>query len=1051
MSSLGLSKPSKAGSFLKRRNQHLTPNQTTRTGYRVTQVTPIKVDTTVQIESDLALIAKIDEGLPGLRITGSRISTLSYEDTKALAIIEITNPSIMDPGGLMSKTMGPTTMNEPCPTCGKITNCPGHYGYINLARNENPATQIYIFNPLFGKIAARVLNSICRHCYRLRLPPDYLKEQGIFMLRGYARLKKIAEISIPADCMADRKSEMKCGVNARFTEGKFKKTGELRYRDTDTSPVKELTAKEAFEILDRLSQEDAMILGFDEYSHPRDFILRNILVPPPIARPPDFYEGKWNQDTFTIGYSQIYHRAQKAIETQSKGAIDDLFLTVSAVFVKKGETNSSGHQNMTSIGASMSKKDGFIRENMTGKRINQCARTVLVGDTEVNHGEISIPRLWSQKLTRQEVVTHYNRNALLQLLKDRRIYYVITGTTGERKYRPSSLKVGDIAEVRIEDGAFVTLGRQPTLSPESIMGMNIVLKDRYTIGIRMEYTTPYNADFDGDEGHVEIPQGAMAEVELRELVHVSNNYLRSGGATPNMGLPMNGTIASYLLSDPHYQLPAYLFQILTAPLKEIPDNADFLQRCYDLNVNPFSSRALYSKLLPRDFFYHHAGVEILNGMLMEGRLSKKHIGASTRSIIHDLVKYYGKERTSTFFTNADRLINDWLGEAGFSVGESDLSATAIDDESGKRIEVNKHIMSRKITELHLALDTIYQRPIDENNSLDREIRQQQILEAIYALNSDSQLLATAFTNNRILDLSSERSGTKGDITNISKMTTVIGQYYLRGSTVAVGDNGRTLPSFEVGSRDPRAYGLVLTSYSQGQSPSGNFFGHMTTRDALTDTSIRTPVTGYLQRNLIATTENVTISEEGSVVDYQNNLIASQFNGGIDIRHAMGSNSPIDIRPLVDRLNARYGWIPTTTPLGTDQRTRFQDYYRSQGITGISSYQRTAHSVPFADRLAEYYPSIVPCGYHLTVFEKCVAIGTRAKMLDRGSVPRVDVIAGSDYRSRSSVDIAYREYDAALYDQIGLSVIRTHPDRTIEIIPLTPDRILPPLRQNLTGW
>lgn len=872
------------------------------------------------------------------------------------------------------------------------------------------------------------------------------------MLRGYSRLKKIAEISIPAECMADRADDAKCKPNARFTEGKFKKNGKLTYRYTDSSPIEELNAKDAFDILNQISQDDAITMGFDEYSHPRDFILRNILVPPPITRPPDFYEGKWNQDTFTVGYSQIYQRVQKAINNPSEITFNDLFNTISAVFVKKGETNNSGHQNMTSIGASMSKKDGFIRENMTGKRINQCARTVLVGDTEISHGEVSIPRLWQQKLSRQEVVTHYNLHILQELLKARHIYYVISGKTGERKYRPRSLTIGDIAEVRIEDGAFITLGRQPTLSPESIMGMNAVLKDRYTIGIRLEYTTPYNADFDGDEGHVEIPQGAMAEVELRELVHVTNNYLRSGGATPNMGLPMNGTIASYLLSDPTYQLPAYLFYILTAPLTKVADEHAFLQRCYDMNINPFSSRALYSKLLPLDFFYHHAGVEILNGMIVDGRLSKKHIGASTRSIIHDLVKYYGKDRTSAFFTNADLLVNNWLGEAGFSVGESDLSATAIDDESGKRIEVNKHIMSQKITELHLALDTIYQQSIDESNSLDREIRQQQILEAIYALNADSQTLASAFTNNRILDLSSERSGTKGDITNISKMTTVIGQYYLRGSTVAVGDNGRTLPSFEVGSRDPRAYGLVLTSYSQGQSPSGNFFGHMTTRDALTDTSIRTPVTGYLQRNLIATTENTTISEEGSVVDHQNNLIASQFNGGIDVRHTMGSNTPIDIRPIIDRLNARYGWIPSSgSKPQTDQRSRFEKYYRDRGITGIGTYQQTAHSRSWEERLTEYYSTIVPCGYHLTAFEKCVAIGTRAKMLDKGSVPRVDVTAGLDYRSRSSVDIAYREYDAHVYDQIGLSVIRTHPDRTIEIIPVSSDRILPPLRQTLTGW
>ena len=63
-----------------------------------------------------------------------------------------------------------------------------------------------------------------------------------------------------------------------------------------------------------------------------------------------------------------------------------------------------------------------------------------------------------------------------------------------------------IVERHINDGDIVLFNRQPSLHKMSIMGHRVRVLDYSTFRLNLSCTTPYNADFDGDEMNIHVPQ-----------------------------------------------------------------------------------------------------------------------------------------------------------------------------------------------------------------------------------------------------------------------------------------------------------------------------------------------------------------------------------------------------------------------------------------------------------------------------------------------------------------------------------------------------------------
>jgi len=82
------------------------------------------------------------------------------------------------------------------------------------------------------------------------------------------------------------------------------------------------------------------------------------------------------------------------------------------------------------------------------------------------------------------------------------------------------LKYGDIVERHLIDGDVVLFNRQPSLHKLSIMAHLAKVKPHRTFRFNECVCTPYNADFDGDEMNLHLPQTEEAKAEALVLMGV---------------------------------------------------------------------------------------------------------------------------------------------------------------------------------------------------------------------------------------------------------------------------------------------------------------------------------------------------------------------------------------------------------------------------------------------------------------------------------------------------------------------------------------------------
>ena len=87
------------------------------------------------------------------------------------------------------------------------------------------------------------------------------------------------------------------------------------------------------------------------------------------------------------------------------------------------------------------------------------------------------------------------------------------------------LKYGDTVERHLEDGDVVLFNRQPSLHKLSIMSHFVRVRPHRTFRLNECVCTPYNADFDGDEMNLHVPQTEEARTEAVQLMGVKHNLV----------------------------------------------------------------------------------------------------------------------------------------------------------------------------------------------------------------------------------------------------------------------------------------------------------------------------------------------------------------------------------------------------------------------------------------------------------------------------------------------------------------------------------------------
>lgn len=159
-------------------------------------------------------------------------------------------------------------------------------------------------------------------------------------------------------------------------------------------------------------------------------------------------------------------------------------------------------------------KKGIIRNRMEGVRIDYSGRTVIIVDPEMSVDTIGIPKSMAVKLMELLIVKAGGKtmaerlNTLLQ----------------------NNQKWKEREAIKLLEGEYTITGRQPTLFYLGIKAFRTKIVDGNAIVLNPLCTPSFNADFDGDQMHVEVPITSEAKLEIQKLMASTKNlYLSRNG------------------------------------------------------------------------------------------------------------------------------------------------------------------------------------------------------------------------------------------------------------------------------------------------------------------------------------------------------------------------------------------------------------------------------------------------------------------------------------------------------------------------------------------
>lgn len=952
-----------------------------------------------------------ENSFPLLNISHSSISLFSYEQMEKISPVVIQNKNIKDSyNSVNDPRLGETSPIKECSYCG-IIDCPGHFGLIKF----NTA----IYNPLYIRAIVQVLTCVCNDCGSLLISEEVYKEKkfgNITFMKRLAALEKQCEDMV---CLRSSKNDdentIPCSKNPKFFPNNIRKNGYITYQLQENNKhfnnkKMPMPIERVIKILSIIKVPDMILLGFTKENPPINMILRGILVPPIIARPPVVSDdGVIRSDKLTEMYNSIIlPKVLEANRTNNSDLIYEAFKNL----IYKNEDNKSNITNFKTITELIQGKEAIIRAAIQGKSVNHCARTVIGPAPNLKFGQIRVPKNFAPILTKSIIVTDFNIKYLTKLLNEGKITNI---TSEEQRNKPYNknitlLKVGNIVERWLQTGDRIINGRQPTLHKQSIMGYEVVLDNPLTIGLHLSYTTPMNADFDGDEDSLWNPQDYEVEAESEYLMNVTKNIISGENNKPSMGLVMNSITGIYLLTQDDTLINPDLFKELISLITNKDDINTLNFRLKKYNINPFSGKALFSAILPYNLYYEEGNVLILDGVLIEGIINKSNVGPTDKSLIQVIYKNYGVKRTVEFFSIAPIIINKWLIERGFTVGLLDC-ITLEKNEKGEEYDKNPEIIDSALQKLYKDVENL-----NIEDPLKKEHKINKLYDNFQNVTFNSLVGNLDKKNNSIYIMSEKASGAKGSIVNILQIMGYVGQQNYEGERLkpTIDNKSRLLPAYEPYSENPLAHGFVPESLFKGITPEGLFFIQAGGREGILDTALKTQETGSIQRNLMKAFENIIIAYDGSIRNTIGTLFSPIYNSGYDIsamikvKNTLGKekiSSFIDLKKTITEINMNANWIKRENY--NKIKNNNYEYENLNEVTNQFKNLKTYNE------------------FKLTKYEKSRIIGARATQLSNNAKPLIDIMDEND-----PIKIAIMEYKAKV---IPIYIIRKFPNKTYQKI------------------
>ncbi len=870
-----------------------------------------------------------------------RFSLLSPNEIRKMSAVEIQTADTYDEdgvpiiSGLMDGRLGTLEPRQKCKTCGNTAlACPGHFGQIELSQ---PVVHVN-----FAKLVHKLLSVTCRGCGRILLSNDKIQKYRDMIEEERKRLNIVPDVCYDDIAKSAKKSQEcpHCGTKQCIIEH-IKPTS---YNEIIEGGARKLTPSTIRERLERISDDDLKLLGMDpKAARPEWTVLQVLPVPPVSVRPSITLEsGIRSEDDLTHKLVDILRINQKLREAVESGVpvniIQELHDLLQYHVTTYIDNEVSGlpparHRSgraLKTLCQRLKGKEGRFRGNLSGKRVDFSARTVISPDPNLDVSEVGVPTDVAARLTIPEKVTEWNIDEMRQLVENGPDQYpgalYIVRPDGrrirlefvtERKTLAEGLQPGFVVERHIRDGDTVLFNRQPSLHRMSIMAHKVRVLPYKTFRLDPSVCPPYNADFDGDEMNLHVPQGEEARTEARLLMEVQDQIL-----SPRYGGPIIGPItdlvtAAYLLtSNSSYLTKDEVSRVLAAAGYDGPLPQPDLRRPQQM----WSGKKIFSLFIPKKMNFvaksnmcrkcaeckqekcpYDAYVVVKDGVLERGVIDRNAIGARSESLFHRIVKDYGPSVGRDFLNSISRLLDRFLTIRGFSYTLDEL-----DVSPAVRGKIEKAIKNaeERVNELvqNYRRGTLERLP---GQSLEESLEIYIMNELSRARDEAGALVDKHFgiENSGIIMV---RVGAKGSMLNIGQMAASIGQQSIRGKRILRGYRGRALSCFEPGDVGALARGFVYSSFRDGLNPVEYFFHAMGGREGLVDTAVRTQQSGYMQRRLINALEHIRVEYDGTVRDSRGNIIQLRYGeDGVDTAKS-DHGKAVNTERLVDRVRLGAG-------------------------------------------------------------------------------------------------------------------------------------------------
>jgi DNA-directed RNA polymerase beta' subunit len=823
-------------------------------------------------------------------IRGIQFTVMSPEEIEKRSVVEVVKTdtySGSDPvvGGLFDIRMGVIEHSKICKTCEqKNTFCPGHFGHITLAKP--------VFYYQFFDTVLRVLRCVCVHCSKMRISCEdprivAIRNKKISRQKRFDLIYKLC--SKVTQCGTDNRDG--CGMHhpikmSKTNEGKILVQWKFEEGKTEAVPSVSsehvLYAEDVIAIFKRITDTDADVMGFKRGMMRPEWLMCSVFpVPPPAVRPSVRNDtGQRCEDDLTHKLCDIVktnNNLKKKVERvmaqtppangaplssrdpHIEGIVQLLqyhvFTFVNNNIPNVGKATQRTGRALRSIGERLKGKEGRIRGNLMGKRVDFSARSVITPDANISIDELGVPVKVAMNITFPEIVNKYNFERLKTLVRNGPDTY--PGAKYLKKTKEDNrtirlktanreevvLEFGDVVDRHMQDGDYVLFNRQPSLHKMSMMAHRVKVMPYDTFRLNVCVTASYNADFDGDEMNLHMPQSLQSANELISLASVPTQIISPAQAKPIISIVQDVALGVYLITNQSVTISQKQYFNLMSRMSRFNGT---IPKASLTSGKAFTGKQAMSMVIPENVNLTspnntHADdpdnkentVIIQNGEIIQGVIDKNIYQQQSKGLVHTIYNENGLSETTHLFDDTQRLICDFLVYYGFSIGISDL---VVSEKTMKQIKEDvdnaKKQVYNKISDIHnnrfenpsIYTDAEYFET-EVNNMLNKTADQLAKI-GLAQIKADNRMYAMVM------------SKSKGNKMNIVQVMSALGQQNVDGKRIQYGYEDRTLPHFTKYDDGPETRGFIENSFMTGLKPHEFFFHAMGGREGLIDTAVK---------------------------------------------------------------------------------------------------------------------------------------------------------------------------------------------------------------------